>query len=298
MNTIESFNFGRLSNTEFTAFCVNIQKVIGEINIQNLGITIDQKAVFDEQLKILIDRVYYSRASEYTAQMNESDSRRIDVYRRILAKLGCVQYCEDDRDLKQLKDLVTVNFLSKYKLSVVNIAQQERTAIISGFIYDLNDKLDEDAQETLGIYSDIISLVGANNGFIAAYNSRNTQRVEVEKGLTANCRKQLTDFFVLSSFLIQHYANQPAEGEAAAKVKDCIDYIQRVNGLLADARVRLNQRLKKEGEIIEDGEGSNGSSTGDTSGSNGSTNTNNSGNGGQTIDPGSGAVIDGDMAIL
>lgn len=249
----------------------------------------------------MTDQVYATLGSEYTVKMQEADDRRSAIYKRVLTKLQVVNYAETDRDLNKIKEVVKQVFLSKYKMQVSSIAQQERTAIISGFIYDLKERLDEEAQEILGVYSDVVSLEGANNAFIASYNGRNVERIEGEKGITLTCRKQLTDLFILTSLLIQYTANQPAEGESATKVQDCIDYVNRVNGLLEDAKVRLNQRLKKEGESPEEG----GPSNGNTEGSNGSSqggNTNTDGNGtngnGQTVDPGSGAIIDGDMAII
>ena len=327
MYSIQSFSIAsRLNNAEFLAFFVNLQKVMGEISTANLGITTEQKAEFDELVKKLTDQVYATMGSEYTAKMQEADERRTAIYKRILTKLQVVNYAENDRELNVLKEVVKQVFLSKYKMQVGSIAQQERTAVISGFIYDLNERLDEDAQETLGVYSDVIALTGSNNSFIASYNSRNLERIEAEKGVTATCRKQLSELFTLVSLLIQYTANQAAEGDAAEKVRSCIDFVQRANGLLEDARVRLNQRLKKEGESGEvSGDGGGGSGQGATGGNgqgmtgddspgtgagsgNGGTGgggqtgsgsgSGTGGNGGQTVDPGSGAIIDGDMAIL
>ena len=314
-----------MNNAEFLAFFVNLQKVIGEISIGSLGISESQKQQIDDIVQKMTDQVYATLGSEFTAKMQEADERRSAIYKRILTKLQVVNYAESDRDLNKVKDVVKAVFLSKYKMQVGSIAQQERTAIISGFIYDLKERLDEEAQETLGVYSDVVSLEGANNAFIASYNSRNIERIEAEKGVSLLCRKQLTELYSIATLLIQYTANQPAEGEGADKVKDCIAFVNRANVLLDDARTRLNTRLKKEGlPAIEDGEGS---SAGDTGGSNGSNGSNSSsgadgtgsnqgssgssgdntnpggnsgtgGNGGQTVDPGSGAIIDGDMAII
>ena len=323
MYQIQPFNFTRMNNAEFLAFFVNLQKVIGEISIGSLGISESQKQQIDDIVQKMTDQVYATLGSEFTAKMQEADERRSAIYKRILTKLQVVNYAESDRDLNKVKDVVKTVFLAKYKMQVGSIAQQERTAIISGFIYDLKERLDEEAQETLGVYSDVVSLEGANNAFIASYNSRNIERIEAEKGVSLLCRKQLTEVYNIAVLLIQYTANQPAEGEGADKVKDCIAFVNRANVLLDDARTRLNTRLKKEGlPAIEDGEGSGAGNTGGSNGSNGSSgadgtgsnqgsngssgdNTNpggnsgtNQGNGGQTVDPGSGAIIDGDMAIL
>ena len=324
MYQIQPFNFTRMNNAEFLAFFVNLQKVIGEISIGSLGISEAQKQQIDDIVQKMTDQVYATLGSEFTAKMQEADERRSAIYKRILTKLQVVNYAESDRDLNKVKDVVKTVFLSKYKMQVGAIAQQERTAIISGFIYDLKERLDEEAQETLGVYSDVVSLEGANNAFIAGYNSRNIERIEAEKGVSLLCRKQLTEVYNIATLLIQYTANQPAEGEGADKVKDCIAFVNRANVLLDDARTRLNTRLKKEGLPTEegsgagDGGGSNGAGdggggsgsggnnqgatgeespgTGAGSGNGGSGGT--GGNGGQTVDPGSGAIIDGDMAIL
>ena len=328
MYQIQPFNFTRMNNAEFLAFFVNLQKVIGEISIGSLGISEAQKQQIDDIVQKMTDQVYATLGSEFTAKMQEADERRSAIYKRILTKLQVVNYAESDRDLNKVKDVVKTVFLAKYKMQVGSIAQQERTAIISGFIYDLKERLDEEAQETLGVYSDVVSLEGANNAFIAGYNSRNIERIEAEKGVSLLCRKQLTEVYNIAVLLIQYTANQPAEGEGADKVKDCIAFVNRANVLLDDARTRLNTRLKKEGlPAIEDGEGSGAGNTGGSNGSNGAGgggssqggsnqgatgeespgtgagsgnggSGGNGGNGGQTVDPGSGAIIDGDMAIL
>ena len=313
MFQIHNFPLYKLNNAEFLALQVNISRLMSEFNNQSLGITAELKQSYDTQLQTMTDQVYTTLGSEHTAKMQEADVRRTAIYKRILTKLQVVNYAENDRDLNAVKDTVKQIFLGKYKMQVGSIAQQERTAIISGFVYDLKERLDEDAQETLGIYSDVIALDGANQAYIASYADRNAERVEIERGLTANCRKQLTELFTMFGLLIQYTANLPAEGEAAAKVKDCINFVNQVNGLLEDARIRLNQRLKKEGESAEEsGDGGGGNSQGATgedspgtgagsggngTGGNGSGNGT-GGNGGQTVDPGSGAIIDGDMAIL
>lgn len=303
MYQISNFPFYRMNNAEFLAFFVNLAKVLGEVSSTNIGLTEEQSKVFDDLLTRLTDQVYTTQGSEFTAKMQEADDRRSAIYKRILTKLGVVNYAESDRDLNAIKETVKTQFLSRYKMQVGSIAQQERTAIISGFIYDLKERLDEDAQETLGIYSDVIALEGATQAFVNCYHERNGERIVAEKGLTGVIRTQLTEFYNISTLFIQYTANQPPEGDNAAKVKDCILFVNQTNKLLDDARTRLNTRLKKEGLPSVEGDagdnggssGSNGSSQGGNGGAGGD---NTGGNGGQTVDPGSGAIIDGDMAIL
>lgn len=302
MYQISNFPFYRMNNAEFLAFFVNLAKVLGEVSSTNIGLTEEQSKVFDDLLTRLTDQVYTTQGSEFTAKMQEADDRRSAIYKRILTKLGVVNYAESDRDLNAIKETVKTQFLSRYKMQVGSIAQQERTAIISGFIFDLKG-LSEDAMEVLGIYSDVIALEGANNAFIGSYNERNGERIMAEKGLTGVIRTQLTEFYNISTLFIQYTANQPAEGDNAAKVKDCILFVNQTNKLLDDARTRLNTRLKKEGlPSVEGDAGDNGGSSGSngsSQGGNGGTGGDNTGgNGGQTVDPGSGAIIDGDMAIL
>ena len=63
-----NFALSRLNNPEFTALFVNVQKAINTATPENLGIG-ELYPAYNAKLQELIDRVYVSQGSEFTAAM-------------------------------------------------------------------------------------------------------------------------------------------------------------------------------------------------------------------------------------
>ena len=136
---------------------------------------------------------------------------------------------------------------------------QEESAILQGFIFDLNDKLGDDGIAALGITEDLQALEDANNEFIAAYNSRATERAEGDTGLTLKLRQEMYALYQQVCFITQYLANS-TETANAEKAAACQTFIGVLNVLLADAKKRYNQRISN-GSTDEEGEGGEGGST-------------------------------------
>jgi hypothetical protein len=186
---------------------------------------------------------------------------------------------------------VKTHLLAKYTSKVPQLPYQEESAILQGFIFDLNDKLGDDGIAALGITEDLQALEDANNEFIAAYNSRATERAEGDTGLTLKLRQEMYALYQQVCFITQYLANS-TETANAEKATACQTFIGVLNVLLADAKKRYNQRINngsdEEGEggntnpndssdtIPDDGEGEGGSGSGsgsDNSGSGSGSNT-------------------------
>ena len=126
---------------------------------------------------------------------------------------------------------------------------------MQGFIFDLNDKLGDDGIAALGITEDLQALEDANNEFIAAYNSRATERAEGDTGLTLKLRQEMYALYQQICFITQYLANS-TETANAEKAAACQTFIGVLNVLLADAKKRYNQRINNGSD--EEGEGGEG----------------------------------------
>ena len=264
-----NFSISRLNNPEVTAFYINVQKAITNNDATKLGVS-DIFSTYGAKLQELIDRVYVSQGSEFTAAMKATDDRRCLIFRRIRLRLQMVEVAEQNEALLAIQDVVRTHLLTKYVASVTARAYQERTSILQGFLLDLNEKLGDSGIETLGLADDIMALEEANNAFIAAYAQRTAEKAEGNMGVTARLRDEMYDLYLQVICIVQYLANSTDEANAE-KAAACQAFIAHVNVLLSDAKKRLEQRLSGGG--TEEGEGSSSatdsSDSTDSGGSNG-----------------------------
>ena len=255
MFTINTFSISKLNNAEFTGFMINLQKAITTNDPTKLGL-IEVLPNFGTTLQKLIDQVYTTTGSEYTAAMLETDLKRDQTYKRIRLRLQMVEVAEDSAAIKAVKDVVKTHLLAKYTSKVPQLPYQEESAILQGFIFDLNDKLGDDGIAALGITDDLQALEDANNEFIAAYNSRATERAAGDTGLTLKLRQDMYALYQQVCFIVQYLANS-TETANAEKATACQTFIGVLNVLLADAKRRYNQRINNGSGEEGDGEGGN-----------------------------------------
>ena len=271
MFTINTFSISKLNNAEVTGFYINVQKAITTADASKLGLS-EVMTPYGTTLEKLIDQVYTSTGSEFTAAMLEADVKRDQTYKRIRLRLQMVEVAEDNPSIKAVKDVVKTHLLAKYTSKVPQLPYQEESAILQGFIYDLNDKLGSNGINALGISDDMAALEDANDSFIAAYNQRATERAEGDTGLTLKLRQEMYALYQQVCFVTQYLANS-TETANAEKATACQAFIAVLNVLLADAKRRYNQRISNgSGEEGEGGEGHTDSSdsTDDSGSGNGS----------------------------
>ena len=261
-----NFSITRLNNPEITAFFMNVQKAITTNDPSKLGV-IGILPAFGSKLQELIDRVYVSQGSEFTAAMKAADDRRCLIFRRIRLRLQMVEVAEQNEALLAIQDVVRTHLLSKYVANVTSKAYQERSSILQGFLYDLGEKLGDSGIETLGLGDDMTALEDANNAFIAAYAQRTAEKATGNMGVTARLRDEMYDIYLQVICIVQYLANS-TDPENAEKAEACQAFIAHVNVLLSDAKKRLEQRLSN-GDTEE---GNGGSNTGNEGGQGGSNN--------------------------
>ena len=285
MFLINSFSISKLNNAEITGYYINVQKAITSGDTPNLGLT-EVLPAYSAKLQQLIDQVYTTTGSEYTAAMLAADVKRDQTYKRIRLRLQMVDVAEDNAAIKAVKDVVKTHLLAKYGAKVPQLPYQEESAIIQGFIYDLHDKLGNDGMAALGLTEDVTALDDANTAFITAYNARSVERAEGDTGLTTKLRQEMFAIYQQVCFIVQYLANSTDE-ENAAKAEACQAFIAVLNVLLADVRKRYNQRTNNGSTEDDDegGEGENGGSSDSGNSENGETSENGGENSGSGDDP-------------
>ena len=253
MFTINTFSISKLNNAEVTGFYINVQKAITTGDPSKLGLT-EVMPNFGTTLQKLIDQVYTTTGSEFTAAMLEADVKRDQTYKRIRLRLQMVEVAEDNPSIKAVKDVVKTHLLAKYTSKVPQLPYQEESAILQGFLFDLNDKLGSNGINALGISDDMAALEDANDSFIAAYNSRATERAEGDTGLTLKLRQEMYALYQQVCYCVLFLANSTLT-ENAEKAAACQAFIGVLNVLLADAKKRYNQRISNGTDEEGEGEG-------------------------------------------
>ena len=259
MFTINTFSISKLNNAEVTGFYINVQKAITTADASKLGLS-EVMTPYSTTLEKLIDQVYTTTGSEFTAAMLEADVKRDQTYKRIRLRLQMVEVAEDNPSIKAVKDVVKTHLLAKYTSKVPQLPYQEESAILQGFIYDLNDKLGSNGINALGISDDMAALEDANDSFIAAYNQRATERAEGDTGLTVKLRQEMYALYQQVCFVTQYLANS-TETANAEKATACQAFIAVLNVLLSDAKKRYNQRISNGTGEEGEGEGGEGGNT-------------------------------------
>ena len=138
MYTINTFSISKLNNAEVTGFYINLQKAISTSEPAKLGLT-EVMTPYGTTLQKLIDQVYTTTGSEFTAAMLEADVKRDQTFKRIRLRLQMVDVAEDNPAIKAVKDVVKTHPLAKYTSKVPQLPYQEESAILQGFVFDLND---------------------------------------------------------------------------------------------------------------------------------------------------------------
>jgi len=174
--------------------------------------------------------------------MEAANSKRIQIFKRIVYKLKAVEVAEEQSDLLSCKAAVETYLLGTYSMAVTKLPLQEITPVINGFCFDLRDKLTEDDLDTLSVTADLSRLEQANADFISAYNSRTDERAQIGNGVTLALRAQMNDIFLNICYTTQYLANSQAESNAT-KAAACQPFIDVVNQYLADVKSRFNARM-------------------------------------------------------
>ena len=127
MFLINSFSISKLNNAEITGYYINVQKAITSGDTPNLGLT-EVLPAYQAKLQQLIDQVYTTTGSEYTAAMLAADIKRDQTFKRIRLRLQMVDVAEDNAAIKAVKDVVKTHLLAKYGAKVPQLPYQEESA--------------------------------------------------------------------------------------------------------------------------------------------------------------------------
>ena len=244
MHKISAFGFYQLKNAEHVSFFSNVQLAIDKAGVATLGIESELYANYVKAVAVEQDIVNRSQASVYTPEMEALDKERDRIFRLVRGKLQTTQYVSDNSPVKPFVTIIDKNLLTKYAADVTQAAYQEESALIAGFILDVNNFIGEDGIEACGIAEDLFELEEANKKFAEQYHDRVGEKAGTEDELTKNLRKATEELYNHLVLYVEYKANSDASTEVG---KANITLIAHIDQLIADVRSRYNARTGRGG---------------------------------------------------
>ena len=241
MLKINSLTFTQLKNAEHVSFHNNVKVAVEKIGITTLGLTEAQYGAYTAKVDEEQDIVNRAQSSIYTPEMKAMDEERDRLFRLIHLKLQACLLASPGSAAAKLASTVDRYLLAKYSNEVCTLPYQEESAVIAGFILDVNTFLGEEGIETLEIEREMASLETANRKFADQYNERVTEKSGTSAEITKTLRSETEEQYRLLCLHIEYKANNDTASEGQA----CASLIGIINQLVADARFRLNVRLGK-----------------------------------------------------
>lgn len=232
---INKIAFSKLSNAYHLGFMGAVKAAIERTGHQNLGLSPDiytqfKKALDDEQ-----DIVNRSRASEFTKMLEDLDQKRDNLFRQVYYK---VRAAESDASLDaSVRNIITDKIVKQYSLSICSEGNQRETALIRGFVKDLNQFLEADLED-MGISEALIkSLDKANSDYETNYVGRLGEKAKSavpaeSRSLTEMCYTQVTLQISANANVIS------TDLDVLATARLCGDVIDQINLLVKDYKVK------------------------------------------------------------
>ncbi len=241
MQKINSLSFQQLKNAEHVSFFTNVGVAINKLTATAVGLTEAQMKQYTDAVNLEQDIVNHSTGSIYTPEMKALDDERDRLYRLIRLKLQAVTLASPSDDVAQYATTVDKYILTKYGLDVCGAPYQEESALIRGFILDIQNMIPEEGIAAMGIASELAALTTANEGFADQYNERVTEKSGSTTEYTKKLRGETEELYNLIALHVEFKANTDTTSEG----ESCVTLLAVINELIKDAHYRLNQRLGK-----------------------------------------------------
>ena len=239
---IDSIVLTKLRNAEHVQFHTNVRNVINTEGAETMGMS---QAVFMPYLQAIAkeqDIVNRTVASAYTREMEDADKKRISMFRRVRRKLELVNLAEPEEvDLISAQNIVNAALLGKYPSTTVNLAYQEKTSTITGFVQDCRTLLTSKQVKAIGIDDDLDALEAYNQAFGQIYQERISERA-LNPVISAELREATDEAYRLICVTLNGLANiiDPAKTEQIEATRECVTLI---NQVVKEAKAVLNGRM-------------------------------------------------------
>lgn len=276
--TIIALQLALMKNAEHVQFHSNVRNIITTATPDKLGLSNDVFNPYRDAILAEQDIVNRALASIYTPQLEEANTKRVAIFRMIRYKLNAVNSLTADAypNVVKLQSKVQNALLNVYKASICNLAYQELSSTLAGFVLDCRELLTDEEVETLTIDADLDDLESANIKFGRLYQQRITERA-ADPVYTSDLRAATDLAYKRLVLHLNALANDPTAANKA-KADAASEVVSSINQVIKEAKRLLNQRLGK-GEAPSDDNGNDNENPNGSPNPNGNQNSNNNPNG-------------------
>ena len=241
MQKVNILSFAQLRNAEHVAFFNNVSVALTKTGAEALGMTADQLTSFKLNVDTEQDIVNRSMASVYTPEMKEMDDERDRLFRLIRYKLQAAALESPESDVAEYASTINTYLLSKYGIDIVGEAYQAETAMIRGFVLDVQELLPPSTLKLIGISDNLEDLERVNDRFSDQYNERVTEKAQTDSELALKLREITEEQYRHIVLHVEYKANS----DTTEVGKTCDAFVSVLNQLIKDAKRVLNLRLGK-----------------------------------------------------
>lgn len=263
MNSILKMGVTRLTNTYHISFHASFYNLVNEAGADQLGIPQNMIEAYKAAIDREQDLVNRSMTSDKTAVIRQHDQERDRLYRFIYNVLTNTENSADPA-VVELYATVEAKILSNYSPSISREGDQKETALIRGFLLDIDSFLGNAAVAKLGIREAMNKLAEANEAFQMAYLSRVQEQAESGTGVALECRARTDEQYQSIVTVLNYYASRRDSSDETVMsfYVNCMSFIPNANMLIK--RVRA---VVKAGRSLSDAASSESGHSGSSSGS-------------------------------
>jgi len=263
MENVKTISLTSLTNVYHVSFHSSVSNLVQTFTAAELGLDSNLFEQYKYQIVREQDLVNRTTASDKTVLIRTSDTERCRIFRYVLGTISNMKY-SNVPEIVQGAPVAESKILSKYGLSIVKEADQKKTALIRGFVFDVQQFL-RGYITGLGIESALTALTTANESFQTSFLERVDEQATVSMS-SKELRAQTDHSYQKIVVAVNYFASlDTATDETSVTRREyCQVFIKDLNTL----QKRLRQSIKMGTSLSNADKTDNGSST---SGGNSST---------------------------
>ena len=170
MEKVKAFGFSKLSNAYHISMHSSVYNLVRDFGAGSLGIADTLLTQYQTAIGAEQDLVNRAQGSDKTVVIRQCDTQRCSLYRYIYNVLSNMSNSPVEA-IQTASATAQSKILSRYTLGMVSEADQKKTALMRGFVQDVDQFL-ADSIEPLALASSLEALTTANEAFQTAYLSR------------------------------------------------------------------------------------------------------------------------------
>ncbi len=231
---------GNMNNANFGAFMERFKVLVDKQGGTALGIETGVLSALTADVQAFHDVVNRTVGSEITAQLTQADAQRDRLYKFVRNVLLNSKNAAS-ADIASLWDLIDAKLLSVYEAGIVDDANSQESAKLTGFVTDVRRYLTAEQISALGIATELDELLTWNSKYDALFVARAEEKATTEQGLTQTLRTRLIETYRLIGNTAAYFASlAPSADEALnQRAAQCTQFIRVANALIVEFRTRI-----------------------------------------------------------